>query len=151
MSNKIIKVSIHPNSRKAQIKKRLILRDYKMDSRKATIINKKFIPLIDRVTWFQYYFDKMPIQKEIQQALTDYLNRNDATIEELKQKIKTDRPFPRKLLEIEELKKIELAEFTKNGIELPICHTNKGFEVLKSWNGDYNSLNQLEKTKYYLK
>lgn len=150
MSNKIIKVSVHPASRKSKEKKRLMLRDLKLAAQKISTTHSKHIPLINRLTWFQLYLASSvtPTLSDVQAAIREYINRNQDDIEELKEKVRRDRPMPKKLVEMEELRNLELKEFATSGIELPKMLTAKDFEAFQRWSGDYAALHQLTLTKY---
>jgi hypothetical protein len=148
--------SLHPNSRKASHRKRQLLRSLKISTQKSSVYSQKCIPLIDRLTWFQLYLSTYqnqetpcPTQEQIQESIKEYIDRNGKAIEELEAEQRSDRPIPRKLKELKELKRMEEEEFAKNGIELPTLHAKKAFDKFCGWSGDYNSLNQLEMSRYY--
>lgn len=147
--------ALHPKSRKAQLRRRGFLRSLKISSQKSSGYTKKCIPLIDRLTWFQLFLssnqpDSPPTPDQIQEAITEYINRNDQAIADLEGELRADRPIPKKLLELRELKRMESEEFTTNGIELPVLHSKREFGKLCDWNGDYNSIKQFEMKRYHL-
>jgi hypothetical protein len=147
--------ALHPKSRKAQLRKRQLLRSIKISSQKSSGYSQKCIPLIDRLTWFQLFLsshqpDSPPTPDQIQEAIVEYINRNAPAMSDLEGEWRADRPIPKKLQELRELKRMEEEEFSTKGIELPTLHAKKEFAKFCSWNGDYNSINQFEMKRYHL-
>lgn len=150
MSNKITKVSVHPFSRKSNEKRRMMLRAIKLTNRKSTVTHAKHIPLINRLTWFQLYLagTQLPTLPEIQEAIREYVDRNKEEIGGFRSALRKDRPVPKKMQEMEELRSQELVEFSTAGIELPKMISGRDFAAFQKWSGDYNSISQLQMTKY---
>lgn len=151
MSNKITKVSVHPLSRKSKEKKRLMLRDIKLSVQRTTVSNEKHIPLINRLTWFQLYLAGSPAPpslSELQDAIREYIDRNKDDMVSRREQLRKDRPVPKKLQEMEELRSMETKEFSSSGIELPKMLSAKDFEAFQRWNGDYSALSQFQMIKY---
>lgn len=154
MSNKITKVSVHPLSRKSKEKKRMMLRELRLTAQKSTVTHDKHVPLINRLTWFQLYLadhTKPPTLPEIQDAIKEYVERNKDDMQRLQGEVRKDRPAPKKLKEMEELRTLEMKEYSTSGIELPRMLAAKDFDAFQLWNGDYNCLKQLCMTKYIIK
>ena len=147
--------ALHPKSRKASLRKRHLLRSIKISAQKSCGYSQRFIPLIDRLTWFQLYLStgqgssSLPTMEGVQEAIREYIDRNSQAIKEFEGEQRANRPVPKKLLELLELRRMEEEEFSKSGIELPILLNKMTFDSFCKWSGDYNSLNQFEMTRYH--
>ncbi|KAJ2957423.1 hypothetical protein NQZ79_g6844 [Umbelopsis isabellina] len=148
---------MHPSSRKAFQLTRVVMRNDRLEQRarsKETVGN----PKIDRYLWFKFALDDtLPCAttEELHSLIQMYLCRHDEELENLQALRKGSRPKTSRQDILEALIKKEKDEYEKGfvadatilcALELPDLQNPKNVKILRSWDGDKNSMARI-KTK----
>ncbi|KAG2175500.1 hypothetical protein INT43_001147 [Umbelopsis isabellina] len=163
---------MHPSSRKAFQLTRVVMRNDRLEQRarsKETVGN----PKIDRYLWFKFALDDtLPCAttEELHSLIQMYLCRHDEELENLQALRKGNRPKTGRQDILEALIKKEKDEYEKgfgktanyldimthiaafadttisSCLELPDLQNPKNVKILRSWDGDKNSMARI-KTK----
>lgn len=97
--------------------------------------------------WFSVLIDEKAYSPdEMHELILLYLSRFDEEMEEIQSQQRPGRPIPKRLDELNMTKKQELDEY-KKGFVLPDLSELKNVQILKAWNGDYNSIKHIKQLK----
>lgn len=139
--------TVHPRSRKVIQLQRCKIRERKMNSHKSERKNND--SLLDRLEWLKrrVNMEIMTTEITISQLHTyveEYLNRFLPEEEEIRASLRSGRPRPKRLDEIDFIRKMEFEEYRGAGIELPNIISPIIFELFKVWDGLKESIKELE-------
>lgn len=143
--------SAHPRSRKAQQLQRAALRGEHLQQKKTRQLKEKLYPMVDRLTWFQLRLDeglKKCDTEYIDSLVEEYLARFDDQLIKIKAGLRSGRPIPVKLDQLEALKSQERKEYEQAGVEIPDLTVTENVTMLRAWDGTYHSIKLIKLMRF---
>lgn len=139
------KKMVHPKGRRFQQLNRATLREQKIEERKRAH-NEKRSNELARVKFIQdvinsdsFKDQKSFTLKEASVFIEQFINRDDAELEQFRKRQRSNRPTPNKQRLLEEKKKLEMEEFQK-GFLCPDLSDEQSVVFLRNWNGSFGAL-----------
>ncbi|KAJ3039546.1 hypothetical protein HDV00_012122 [Rhizophlyctis rosea] len=136
----------HPYSRKAVQARRALNRAETIE-KKASGRNVERTRRVERTLWFKFAVPEdinVATPELVHDIIQQYIGRNDEEIAKLRATLRKNRPRPARLDLLETLRAKDLQEYATSGIDMPNLTDAKNLNLLRSWEGDYNNMDNIK-------